>query len=603
MSIPGTRRLGHATLPQALLAVARRAPEAAFLRVVEGEGPPRAVTWGAFERGVRRAAAFLQRAGVGRGDRLLFLAENSPGWQQVALGAQALRAEPAALFAHLAAEPAQALALRVRPRVAFLSGAAQWEKLAPVAGALAGAGLTAVLCGEPLPPASVPAGLRVHLTAEVLEAPEAPELSPAAFDALARAGDGEDPFLVVFTSGTTGRPKGVRVPQRAMLRALEGGWVSTGRTAADEGVHFLPFGHIAGHDHFMLALVQGHRLLMAARREDIPRALALGPTYLFSVPLVYERMRDEVRVKLAASPRPVRALARAALDAAARVVSGQGRGLADRLLAALARRLVGGPLRARLGGRVEGLFAGGAASPPGLALFFESLGIPYVELYGMSETAGLISSNLFAGPRRPGSAGHPSSDLELRLLDDGELCVRGGTLMTGYLDPEDEAGAFTADGFFRTGDLAALEADGTLTVVGRKKSLLVLSTGKKLSPEPIEAALAAVPPLAGAVLAGDGHPFVAAAVFVPRPELARLEALGDEPAGRLLEQMRGALSHLSEYERPKRLVVIPGAPSDYPDLLTPSLKLKRDAVLRLVEEDLERLYAPAAPRQPSRGPE
>ncbi len=526
MSIPGTHRTGHDTLPRLLVESARREPEGVFLRVVEGVRPLRVVRWADFERGVRRAAAFLRAAGIAAGDRVLFLAENSPEWQEVSLAAQLLRAEPAALFAHLAAEPVREMALRVRPRAIFVSSLAQWEKLRPEATALAGAGLSALLSAEPLPAEGVPAGVRAATTAEVLEAEGAPELDPAALDALAGEVRAEDPFLMVFTSGTTGRPKGVRIPQRAIVRALEGGWASTGRTVRDEGLHFLPFGHIAGHDHFMLALAQGHRLLMVAGREDIPRALALGPTYLFSVPLVYERMRDEVRAKLARSPAPVRAVASAALAAAERQVLGERRGIADRALAALARRLVGGPLRRRLGGRVQGLFSGGAATPPGLAAFYEALGIPYVELYGMSETAGLISSNLFAGPRRLGSAGHPSADLELAVSSEGELCVRGGTLMTGYLDPEDEEDAFTADGFFRTGDLAILEEDGTLTVVGRKKSLLVLSTGKKLSPEPIEGAIAAIPPFAAAVLIGDGRPFVAAAVFVPRPELERLRAEG-----------------------------------------------------------------------------
>ncbi len=569
MSIPGTLPFGFETFPQALVAVARRKPDAIFLRVIDPrapEAPPRHITFGDFEREVRRAVAFLRACGVAAGDRLLFFAENGPEWQALSLAAQALRAEPAALFAQLGAEQAGAIALRVRPRLAVVSDAAQWAKLGPVAGALAAAGLRTVVARGPIAPGALPEGTRAFSFEEALEAPGAEELAPADLAALAAEGRGEDPFLLLFTSGTTGRPKGVRLPQRALMRAVEGGRASTAVTEEDDGLHFLPFGHVAGHDQFMLALAQGHRLVMVARREDLPRGLALRPTYLFSVPLLYERIRGEVEARLSRLPRALRPV-----------------GLF------LARRGV----RRRLGGRVRGLFSGGAGAAPELAAFFERLGLPFVELYGMTETAGLISSNLFAGPRVPGSAGHLSAHLEARLDGEGELCVRGGTLMTGYLDPEDAEGAFTPDGFFRTGDLARFAEDGTLRVEGRRKSLLVLSTGKKLSPEPIEQVIASTSPFTGAVLLGDGRPFVAAAVFVPAPELERLAASGRDAAAELLARARGALDAFSEYEKPKRVLVFAGSPDQHPALVTPTLKVKRDAFLRWAAAEVEALYAPA----------
>jgi long-chain acyl-CoA synthetase len=568
MAIPGTLPFGSETLPHALVAVARRKPEATFLRFVDPrapDAPPRQLTFGDFEHAVRRAVAFLRTRGVTAGDRLLFFAENGPEWQALSLAAQTLRAEPAALFAQLGGDQAAAIALRVRPRLAVVSDAAQWGKLRGAAGELAAAGLATVVAREPIAPGVLPDGVRAFAFGELFEDP-APAIAPAELDALAAAGRGEDPFLLLFTSGTTGRPKGVRLPQRAMMRAIEGGRASTATTEDDDGLHFLPFGHVAGHDQFMLALAQGHCLVMVARREDVPRGLALGPTYLFSVPMLYERIRGDVEARLARLPRALRP--------------------AGRLLARRA-------LRKRLGGRVRGLFSGGAAAALGLAEFFESMGLPFVELYGMSETAGLISSNLFSGPRRPGSAGHLSSHLEARLEPDGELCVRGGTLMTGYLDRQDEEGAFTPDGFFRTGDLASFEEDGTLRVEGRKKNLLVLSTGKKLSPEPIEQVIAATSPFTGAVLLGDGKPFVTAAVFVPKPELARLAEARLDAAAELLARVRGSLASFSEYEKPKRVLVIPGSPDQHPALVTPTLKVRRDAFLRWAAAEVEALYAPA----------
>ncbi|WP_242361240.1 AMP-binding protein [Anaeromyxobacter sp. SG17] len=584
-------RFPERTLPRLMVAAARRVPGKVFIRYLDPTtpgAPPRVLTFGDFAAGAGRAAAFLRDAGVGPGTRVLLLAENSPEWQMLALGAQALRAEPATLFASLAPEPVQGIARRVRPRIAFVGSAALWAKLAPIAAELAAAGLVAIVSAEPLAPASVPAGVRTATVAEVF-AGEGVDLD--ALEALARAAGEEDPFLLLFTSGTTGRPKGVRLAQRAIVHAIEGGHVAVGRTPEDVGLHFLPFAHVAGHDQFALALAETHGLVMLSRREDLERGLALGPTYLFSVPLVYERIRGAVEAKLAALPRPLRALANASLAAAARVRVDGGRSARDRALTRLADRLVGKAVRAKLGGRVRGLFSGGAPAAPALFRFFEALGMPFVELYGMSETAGLISSNLFSGGRRAGSAGVVTPDHELRFSPEGELLLRGPLLLTGYLEREDEQGAYTEDGFFRTGDIGQLDAEGLLRIEGRKKDLMVLSTGKKVTPEPIELAIASAAPFQGAMLLGEGRPFVAAAVFVAAEELARIAAAGKDAAQELLPRARAALGAFSDYEKPKRLVVIPGSPQDHPALITPTLKLKRDALVAFLGSTVTDLYA------------
>ena len=587
-------RFADRTLPALLRATARRSPDATFLRVLDPaarDAAPAEVTFAAFERAVRRAVASLSAAGMRAGDRMLMLAENSPAWQEVALGAQVLRAEPAALFANLSDEPARAIALRVRPKVAFVSGPAQWEKLAPVAGQLAAAGLTAVIAEEPLPPGALPPGVRQLSVSEVV-GQGALDLDDARWNALVDAVGAEDPFLLLFTSGTTGRPKGVRLPQRAIVHAIDGGNSAVGTGPADLGVHFLPFAHVAGHDQFMLAMAQGHALLLVLRREDIERAFTFGPTYAFSVPLVYDRFRSAVETKVDSLPGPLRKLARASLDASVRVRVEGSRSLSDRILTRIADRLVGGPLRHKLGGRMRALFAGGAPASPALFRFLEGLGIPCVELYGMTETAGLVSSNLLDAPRRPGSAGFLTPDQEIRFDEDGELLVRGPLLLSGYLEPEDAVGAFTDDGFYRTGDRARIDEEGCLRIEGRKKHLLVLSTGKKLAPEPLELAIAGTPPFQGAVLLGEGRPFVSAAVFVAPDFLARLAAEGRDAAEALLPAVRGALHAFSDYEKPKKLLILPGSPADHPSIITPTLKVKRAALLELLGPRLAALYEP-----------
>lgn len=588
------------TVPGLLADTARRVPERVFLRFLDPAhraAPPRLVRFSEFRDRVCRAAAFLESSGVGRGDRVLLLAENSPEWQEIALAAQLLRAEPAALFSSLGAAAVTDIAVRVRPRLALVSTEAQWAKLAPVAAELVRQGLKGVVAAEPLGAGAPPAGVRLTTLAAVLDE-GAPTLGRAEFEARAAAVGEAEPFLLLFTSGTTGRQKGVRLRQGSIVRALDAGGAATRRTERDVGLHLLPFGHIAGHDQFVLALAQGHTLLLIAHRDDVAPALALGPTYVFSVPLVYERVRQRALEALDRLPGPLRWLLHRALEAGNRVRVERSPRLGDGVLTLAVDALLGRKVRAALGGRVEGLFAGGAPASEALFRFFESLGLPLVELYGMSETAGMISSNLFEGPRKPGIAGLVSPDHEVRIAADGELLLRGPLLMSGYLEPEDDVGAFTEDGFFRTGDVAELDAEGWLRIVGRKKHLMVLTTGKKIPPEPLETAIASQEPFEGAVLLGDGQAYVTAAVFVREEHLAPLKAEGKDPAEALLPVALETLGAFSEYEKPKRLLIIPGAPTDYPDLITPTLKLRRPAVLRFLKDEIATLYA--APKAEAR---
>jgi long-chain acyl-CoA synthetase len=584
-------RFPDRTLPAQLVRTAGRFPDKPFLHFFDPaapEAPPRPVTYAAFRELVARAAAFLAAAGVGPGERVLLLAENSPEWLAVSFAAQALRAEPAGLFSVLSAEACASIARRVQPRVIYVSSEAQWRKLAPAAPGLVAGGLRAVLSHQPLPADALPPGLRAGTVAGALGEGAAPL---ADFDARVAQVTPDDPFLLLFTSGTTGRQKGVRLAQRTITHAIDCGAAGCETTADDLGLHLLPFGHVAGHDHLCLALAQGHSLAMIARKEDVPRALALSPTYVFSVPLVYERIRAQSLAAIEGMPAPLRRLLTAGLEASARVRVDGSRSAADRLLGAVAARLVGGKVRRGLGGRVRGLFSGGAPAAPALFRFFEGLGIPFVELYGMTETAGLISMNPFRGPRRAGSVGYITPDHEARVAGDGELQVRGPLLLTSYLEPEDNAGAFTEDGFYRTGDLARLDADGSLWITGRKKALMVLSTGKKIVPEPIELAISSTPPFQGAVLLGEGRSFVTAAVFVAQEDLARLTATGREASEALLASLRKSLAGFSAHEQPKKLLVVPGAPTDYPDLVTPTLKVKRDAILAFLGDRVAALYA------------
>lgn len=591
--IAATRRFQRPSIPALLEAAVARTPDRVAIRWIDParpDGPPTQYTYRDFDAHIRRAAACLREHGVGAGDRVLVLAENSPEYQMFFHAAQALRAETAALFANLDAAPASDIFRRVRPKVAFVSTSEQWHKIEGEARA-AGALKLVVMPGEALPVEKVPV-----LPWREVAAHE--PMAPAEFARLVAAIQPDDPYILIFTSGTTGRQKGVRISQHAMSSTFEGGVECTAIVPQDEILSFLPFAHIAGQCAFLAAIGSGAGAIMCGRRDDIPRALTLSPTFILSVPLIYERVWTGVLAQVRSKPRPLAALLLRGISAASKIALGKPVGIVDRALAGLANALVGSKLKAKLGGRIRILYAGGAPSNPEMIAFFRGFGIPYVEVFGMSETAGLISSNRVDDPNlRIGSVGKPWRTVEARIEPDGELVVRGETLMTGYLEKEDEEGACTPDGFFRTGDLARFDEAGYLYITGRKKHLFVLSTGKKLSPEQVEQRMAAAPGVAGAVLVGDGEAFLAGGLFVTKEDLERLRAEAAASAQSvedvLMQRVRAQCAGLSDYETPKKVFVIEGTPQDHLDVLTPTLKVKREVFARKFAREIGAIFGRA----------
>jgi long-chain acyl-CoA synthetase len=575
------------TLPALLRLSARRVPERCFVREITADQAslePQAHTFADFERAVASTAQALSALGIGAGDRLLFLAENSYAWQVLAWAAQALRAVTCAAYSNLAPAAMADIARRVKPRCVFVSNEAQLGSLQPLMPALVEAGLTLMISPQAL--TSAPAGLRSCTIADLIATP----FEPAVWEQRVDAVSPNDEFLLLFTSGTSGRQKGVRLAQDAFVRALEGGRSSTGMTEHDNGLMFLPFAHVAGQCQFALAVALGHSLIVVSRREDLQRAFDFGPTYVFAVPMLYEKLRARVLERIESMSFPMRGLLQQSFAALSQHDLQGSIPIRERLLRVLGRNTIGKRLRAQLGGQLRMVASGGALAPVELVRFFESIGIPFLSLYGMTETCGLISSMSIEGPRPSDSVGLTSPDLSCRIDETGELCLKGPLMMSGYIDTEDDRAAFDADGYFHTGDLVDRDP-GTeqLRIVGRSKDLIVLSTGKKLSPEPLEARLTAEPRVQAAVLVGDGQPYVSAILFVGHQEhTSDRIAAGDDD---LLATSRRQLGTCSEFERPKRLLVVHNAPSEFPEFVTPTFKLKRAAVTAYFAEAIEHLYA------------
>jgi long-subunit acyl-CoA synthetase (AMP-forming) len=289
------------------------------------------------------------------------------------------------------------------------------------------------------------------------------------------------------------------------------------------------------------------------------------PTVFGSVPRVWEKMR-------------------AALEAAA------GPQLAD---AARADPTVGAAIRARLGlDQVQWLCCGAAPAPVELLEFFDALGLPICEVWGMSETSCIVTTNR-PGRTRYGSVGLPLDGMEVRIADDGELLVRGPLVMAGYRGRDDlTAEAVDADGWLHTGDVARIDEDGYVWIVDRKKELIINAAGKNMSPANIEMRLKAAGPLIGqACVFGDRRPYNVAVLVLDPDTAAGLDPADPAVVARVQAEVDEANSHLSRVEQIKRFRVLATEWLPGGEELTPTMKLKRRGIAAKYEAEVEALYA------------
>lgn len=423
------------------------------------------------------------------------------------------------------------------------------------------------------------------------------EAAPAGgfdFDAAWRAVRADDLVTLIYTSGTTGTPKAAQwshrtamAQQRALARAVP--------TPTSGIVSFLPMAHAGGRitAHYM-ALIHGATLTTCADMKQVPAHLVdARPDSIFSVPRVWEKLQVAIETMIDGEP-----------DAGRRdelwraIAAGQETGQPSR--PELFR-----PILARLGlDNVKGAFVGGAPSAPELSLFFRAVGLPLLEAYGLTEG----SLNIFnrVDDFRCGTAGKPLPGVEIRLAGDGELLARSELNMVGYRgDPEQTAAVLDADGWLHTGDIAAIDEQGFVTIIDRKKEIIISSAGKNMSPANIEAAIIAESSLIGQILViGDRRNYVTALITLePEAAAAYARRLGLETAGladlaarpeirrEVDEAVTRGNQRLNRSEQVKKFALLPVTWLPDSDELTPTAKLKRRAIQAKYAEQIEALYA------------
>ncbi|MEV4414806.1 AMP-binding protein [Catellatospora sp. NPDC049609] len=564
---------GYRTLCEAFQATAALDPDAVAL---DAYGSGTVLTWREYAAAVRRTAAGLAALDVSRGEAVALMLSNRPEFHVVDTAAAHLGAVPFSIYN--TSSPAQ------------------------IAHLLANAQARVVICEEQYADRILACGVPVAHLVCVDARPEGAisldELGAAGdpgfdFDAAWRAVQPDDLLTLIYTSGTTGPPKGVELTHANLLAEAAAVTALFDLHRSDHGLSYLPAAHIADRlaSHY-LQMLYGSRVTCLADLTQLAGALtAVRPTYWAAVPRVFEKMRARILDALADAPAPRRAM----FYLAVRLSRRRNAGPAARAAARVADRLVLSRVRRQLGmDRMRWAMCGAAALSVPVLEFFLDLGVPVCEIWGMSETCGASTLNP-PGAIRPGTVGIAAPGVELRLADDGELLVRGPIVTRGYHhDPDRTADAF-ADGWLRTGDVATLDADGYLTIVDRKKELIINAAGKNMSPSNIEGAVkAACPLLSAMIVVGDGRPYNVALLVLDPDAVAAHQAR--DGAGSLADAVAAGMAAgnatLSRVEQIKRYTILDGAWAPGGDELTPTLKLRRAAILRKYATTIETLYHP-----------
>ncbi|AKT52522.1 long-chain fatty acid--CoA ligase [Arsenicicoccus sp. oral taxon 190] len=576
--------------------VARRTPDAVMARRRQGsQWVPVTATRLAAE--IAELAKGFVAAGIQPGDRVALMSKTRYEWSLVDLALWTAGAVPVAVYDSSSAsqlawilEDSGAVGVVVEGR----SGVSLVEEIAD--------GLPALTHRWSIDPAD---------GAESLDALRARGEGEAdGDDELARrraAMSRDDVATLIYTSGTTGRPKGCMLTHDNLLREAELAIERLPELFDDPDascLFFLPLAHVLGRlmevAFVMSATTVGHS---DPGRVTVDLA-SLQPTFTVAVPRIFERIQDGARRK-AAKDGKGRVFDLAAATAI-RWSRAKQSGRVGPLLAAqhaLFDRLVYGKIREVFGGRVGFVVSGGAPLGERLGHFFRGIGITVLEGYGLTETTGAATVNT-RDELRIGSVGRPLPSYEARVDPHGELLVRGRHVFRGYWhDDAATAAVLDADGWFRTGDLARIDEDGYVYITGRVKEIIVTDSGKNVSPGPLEDVIRANPLVSQAVVVGDGRPAIGALITVDEEAVADwlrdqgrpavpVAELVDDPALRaeLQKAVDAANATVSSAERIVRFRLLPADLTEGSGHLTPTMKLKRNVVIRDFADDVDALY-------------
>jgi len=536
---------------------------------------------------VRGLAAWLRAQGVTKGDRVALIAENRWEWAVTDFATMAVGAVGVPLFPTLTADQTAAQLKDSGAKICVVSTADLAKK---VLGSQKVTSVETVVLMETKDPF---AGVVMFADA-IASAPNAD------FETLLKSVGPDDLATIIYTSGTTGDAKGVMLTHGnvasnlSMTTDLYGSF-----TAKDSCVSFLPLSHVtARHIDYLFYALDVTVAYCGKVERLLPAFQAIKPTIFVAVPRLYERIRHSVEQKSAASPVKKKILAWAIGVGCKHQKTLLAGNTPGSLSWKLANKLVYSKVKAAFGGRVETFISGGAPLGLDLANWFAYAAILIREGYGLTETSPVISVNL-PGRHKIGTTGPTMPNLECRIAEDGELEVRGPSVFKGYWQkPEATAEAIDPEGWFHTGDVGNIDAEGFLSITDRKRELIKTTNGKFIAPQPIENRLKVSSLIGYAALQGDGRKFIS---VLMTPNFATLEAQGIKGERDALVKDAAVLSlyqaeiervneTLAPFEKIKKFRLLPVEWGIDTGEVTPSMKLKRRIVAQKHASEIASMY-------------
>jgi long-chain acyl-CoA synthetase len=559
----------------------------------------RDTSWSEVGSEVARWRTALAAEGLLPGDRVAVHLRNSKEWVFFDQAALACGLVTVPLYTDDRPDNAAYIMTNSAVKVVLVQDVGHWKRLAP---AIAGQeDLQRVLILNP--PKTTPAAdlldERVRFVEDWLP-PEAPPLEP-------RAGDPHALASIVYTSGTTGRPKGVMLSHYNMLAIAHAALTMIDAFQEDLFLSFLPLSHTlertAG---YYLPMMSGSTVAYARSVAQLAEDLQnIRPTVLIAVPRIFERVFARIQGQMDKQSGFKRSLFQLTTHVGwHRFEHQQGRkGWHPMQLSwPILKLLVAEKVTAKLGGRLRMAVSGGAALSIPVARMFIGLGVPILQGYGLTETSPVISVNI-PDDNDPGSVGIPLNGVEVRIGENDELLVKTPGMMLGYWNNHAAtAEIIDADGWLHTGDQASIN-NGHIYITGRIKDILVLSNGEKIPPMDMELAISLVPAIDQALVVGEGHPYLAAIVVLNTEEWLKLAARfkldpdadesleNDKLQAYLLKKIKGCLKDFPGYAKIRRLIPTLEPWTVDNGLLTPTLKAKRARILKRYADRITAIYA------------
>ncbi len=584
------------TIPQIILDLATQRSARTALRR-KTDGTYRNISWNELAAQVRLFGRALIRAGIESGDRVAIMSPNAPEWVYGDLGAMAAGALSVPVYHTEGLDTVLHILKDSGSRLLFLHSALIAKDIQARRDELPQLKKIVLLYDDE-------ATMGLQTLDDFLKGGE--EVSPEEVETRLSQTRPEEIATIVYTSGTTGAPKGVCLTHRNILSNLESCSDIFPIGPGDECLSFLPLSHVFERvDGYYFMLKEGVVISHAESIDTVTTNLQeVRPTVMISVPRLYEKMYARVMERVLNGPYVRKQIFFAALRAGrahARIENEGGEPSAPlRAAVRLARKAVFSKLTERLGGRMRFFISGGAPLGREIDLFFRAAGIPVYEGYGLTETAGGIAVNA-PEASRSGTVGRVFPNTEVRIAEDGEILLRGEGVFEKYWERPDETREAFRDGWFLTGDVGSLDEDGFLSINDRKKDIIVTAGGKNIAPQPLENRFKSDKFIANAVVFGDKRPFLVAFIV---PNLENVEKFARAKGldflnhcdlvnlPQVLELIRERIDHLQKdlpsFQRIKRFTLLSQDLSS--SQVTPTLKVKRKVVQDDFREVLEGMY-------------